>query len=133
MLCLATQLRARLPKMYLSFVSTLSRTYRSWKNLHRNRYHCASNCDASNRKEAITDTLNRNPVVDVERHAEGKHVLHKVHGRKRLSGLLTMAVHNISDHTGGAELHAQVDETHADDDWDGPGFLRVGGLAPAKL
>jgi len=80
--------------------------------------------------------LDGDPVVDVECHAEGEHILDElllqlicgcsstgdfwdrkgetyVHGGKCLTGLLTMAIDNVCNDTGGAKLDSEVDQAHA--------------------
>lgn len=103
------------------------------KNLHRDGCQGAGDGDTADSEEAVPYTLDDNPVVDVEGHAESEHVLDKVHGSECLAGLLTMAIDNVCDDACGTELHAEIDETHADDDWNGPWLLSVGGLAPTEL
>lgn len=77
MLCRATKLRLRLPKIYLGdqLATSSIRRHLGRENLHRNGGQSANNGDACNGEEAVTNTLHGNPVVDVECHAEGEHVL----------------------------------------------------------
>lgn len=47
-------------------------------NSHRDSGKSAGDCDTSNCEEAVTDSLNRDPVVDVPGHTEGEHILDKL-------------------------------------------------------
>lgn len=102
------------------------------EDVHGNGGEGGADSDAANDKKAVAHALDGDPVVGVKGHAKGKHVLDKVHGGKGLGGLHAVAVGDVGDDAGGAELDAKVDEAHADDDGNGPGVLVVEGLAPGK-
>lgn len=102
------------------------------QNIHGHRQKSHSRRDTPNNEEAIPNTLGCNPVVAVECQSEGEEVLDKVHDREGLGCLLTVAVDYVRDDAGRAELDAQVDETEADNDGDGPRVLGVERLAPGE-
>lgn len=91
-----------------------------------------SNSGAADDEEAIPDTLCGDPIVGVKCQSKSKHVLDEIHDRKGFGRLLTMAVGNVGDDGCGAELNAEIDDSHADDDWNWPGVLVVKRLAPGK-
>lgn len=103
------------------------------RNLHWDSGRDAGDGDATDGEKAVTHALDGDPVVDVESHAESEHVFHKVHGSESLASLLTMAINNVGNDASRTELHAEIDETHADDDWNWPWLLNVSGLSPTEL
>lgn len=102
------------------------------KDVHGNRSEHNSSCDAANDEETVTNTLDSNPVVDVEGQAKREEVLDEVHDGEGLGGLFTMAINDIDDDAGGSELNAEVDESEAYDDSNGPGVLGVECLTPSE-
>jgi hypothetical protein len=101
-------------------------------NIHRNRRQRNRHRRPSNNIKRIPHTLHRNPIVRIKRESKCKHVLDEIHNRKRFGRLLAMAVADVGDDGRGAELHAQVDEAHANDDGDGPWVLVVERFAPRE-
>lgn len=101
-------------------------------DVHWNRGQSDRNRSTTNNIESLPYTLRSQPVVRVECHAEREHILDEVHDSKCFSTLFTMAVTDVCYYAGSAELYTQVDETHADDDWDRPGLLAVKRFAPGE-
>lgn len=102
------------------------------ERVHRNSEQHNTHSDAPNNEERIPHALRRDPIVGIERHSEGEHVLNKVHDGEGFSSLLPVAVGHICYQASRAELHAEIDETHANNDWHGPGILCVQTLAPGE-
>lgn len=89
-------------------------------DVHGDRAKCDSDSSSTNNIKRIPHTLYRDPVIGVERQAECEKVLDEVHDGESFGGLLAMAVGDVGDDGGSSQLNTQVDQTHADDDWDGP-------------
>ena len=101
-------------------------------NVHWNRSQSDCRSSSANDIKGLPNALDRNPVIGVESQSESEQVLDEVHDGESFSGLFTMAVADVGDDRGGSELDAQVDHSHADDNWNRPGVAAVEGLAPGE-
>lgn len=101
-------------------------------NVHWNRSQSHRRSRATNDIEGLPNTLDRNPVIGVKSQTEREQVLDEVHDCESFSGLLAMAVADVCDDGGGSELDAQVDHSHADDNWNRPWVAAVEGLTPGE-
>lgn len=88
--------------------------------------------NAPNNEKTIPHSLNGDPIITVERQREGKHVLNEIENGERLRRFQTVAVADVDDQAGRPELDADVDQSHAHNDWHGPRVLTVETLAPGK-
>lgn len=98
------------------------------------RYSCEHHPyrDTTYYEEAVAHSLHGNPVIAVERQSKCKHVLDEVHDGKRLRSLLSMAVNNVSDDSGCAELNSKIDQAHAYYDRYRPWLLLGEALTPRE-
>lgn len=102
------------------------------KDIHRDCRENHRHGDTADHEEAVAHALHSDPVVAVKGHAEREEILDEVHDRKRLGRLLPVAVDDVRDDAGRAQLNAEVDKTQTDDHRHRPGGLDVECLAPGK-
>lgn len=102
------------------------------RDVHRHSQQRHPHRNPPDGKKRPPHPLARNPPVHVERQPKREQVLEAVHRRERLAGFLAVAVHHVRHHACRRQLHPEVDKPQADDDGDGPGVQRVGGLAPGE-
>jgi hypothetical protein len=102
------------------------------KHIHRDGGHADCHSYASNHKEGIPHTLGRNPVVNIEAHAEGEDILGETHHGVGFNSLTTMRIDYIGHDTNDAELDTQVNHPQADDNRNWPGLSICKALAPAE-
>lgn len=102
------------------------------QDIHRHRRQYNRSRDPANDKETISHALVEDPIVGVESQPKSEKVLDKIHDGKGLGGLLAVAVNDVGDDAGGAQLDAEVDEAQTNNDGNRPGILGVEGLAPGE-
>lgn len=101
-------------------------------DIHGNSRHRYRYCRTADHEECISHALDSNPIICVECQTKCEHVFDEIHDRECFGGLFAMAVAHVCDNACRAELYAEVDKAHADDNGNGPWVLFVERFAPRK-
>src|SRR5277367_3237142 len=101
-------------------------------NVHGNSSQTGRQCQPSNHKESLSNTLIGNPIVDIKRQSERKRVFNKVHNGECLGSFISVCIDDVGNNSGRTELDTEIDQTQTEDHRNGPGIFRICSLTPSE-